>query len=261
MLSRVIKGYSILLAPLENITAGSQSQDTVVWSEELLASFSSAPKALSSNKSIVLPKPEGQLWTVSDGSVKMSGLGATLYVLRDKKLLQAGFFSVKTRKHQVTWLPCEVEALSVASAIKHFAPYIIQSKSQTCLLTDSKPCVQAFNKLCCGQFSSSPRVTTFLSTASRYQISLRHLAGSANMPSDFASRNAAVCDDPHCQICIFISKAEDSVVRPISVHDVLSGSVSLPFTSRSAWLQTQLECPDLRRFHSQLKQALVPPRS
>ena len=258
MLSRVIKGYSILLAPLENITAGSQSQDTVVWSEELLASFSSAQKALSSNKSIILPKPEGQLWTVSDGSVKMSGLGATLYVLRDKKLLQAGFFSVKTRKHQVTWLPCEVEALSVASAIKHFAPYIIQSKSQTCLLTDSKPCVQAFNKLCCGQFSSSPRVTTFLSTASRYQISLRHLAGSANMPSDFASRNAAVCDDPHCQICIFISKAEDSVVRPISIHDVLSGSVPLPFTSRSAWLQTQLECPDLRRVHSHLKQGTRP---
>ena len=80
-------------------------------------------------------------------------LGATLYALRDNKLLLAGFFSAKTRKHQVTWLPCEVEAQSIASAIKHFAPYIIQSKFRTCVLADSKPCVQSFEKLCRGQFS------------------------------------------------------------------------------------------------------------
>jgi hypothetical protein len=173
-------------------------------------------------------------------------------------LLLAGFFSAKTRKHQVTWLPCEVEALSIASAIKHFAPYIIQFKFQTCVLTDSKPCVQSFETLCRGQFSASPRVTTFLSTVSRYQISLRHLSGSANLPSDFASRNAPPCDDPRCQICSFISKAEDSLVRPISVHDVLSGAVTFPFTTRSAWLQTQQECPDLRRAHSHLKQGTRP---
>ena len=176
--------------------------------------------------------------------------------VRDNKLLLAGFFSAKTRQHQVTWLPCEVEALSIASAIKHFAPYIIQSKFQTCVLTDSKPCIQSFEKLCRGQFSASPRVTTFLSTASRYLISLRHL--SANLPSDFASRNAPPCDDTRCQICSFIAKAEDSVVRPISVHDVLSGAVTLPFTTRSAWLQTQQECPDIRRAHSHLKQGTRP---
>lgn len=258
MLSRVIKDSASLVAPLENITAGSQSSNTVVWSEILLASFHQAQKALSSNQSIVIPKPEDQLWIVTDGSVKMHGLGATLYALRDKKLLLAGFFSAKTRQHQVTWLPCEVEALSIASAIKHFSPYIIQSKVQTCALTDSKPCVQSFEKLCRGQFSSSPRVTTFLSTVSRYQISLRHLAGSSNLPSDFASRNAPPCDDPRCQICAFISQAEDSVVRPISVQDVLSGSIALPFTTRSAWLQTQQESPDLRRVHSHLKQGTRP---
>ena len=102
----------------------------------------------------------------------------------------------------------------------HYCPYIIQSSFPTCVLTDSKPCVQSFAKLCRGQFFSSPRVTTLLSTASRYQISLRHLAGSANHTSDFASRNAPPCDDPRCQICSFVSQAEDSVVRPISVQDV-----------------------------------------
>lgn len=55
-----------------------------------------------------------------------------------------------------------------------------------------------------------------------------------------------------------MSEAEDLAVRPITVHDVLSGSVSLPFTSRSAWLQTQLDCPDLRRVHSHLNQGTRP---
>ena len=101
-------------------------------------------------------------------------------------------------------------------------------------------------------------MTSFLSSVSRYQVTLLHLAGSANLPSDFASRNAPVCDDPRCQVCSFVSEAEDLAVRPISVHDVLSGKTSLPFTSRSAWLQSQLECPDLRRVHSHLKQGTRP---
>ena len=158
----------------------------------------------------------------------------------------------------ISWLPCEIEALSIAATVKHFAPYIIQAKSKPYVLTDSKPCVQTFEKLCRGQFSSSPRVTSFLSTVSRYQVSLLHLAGSANLPSDFASRNAPVCEDPRCQVCSFVSEADDLAVRPISVDDVLSGQASLPFTSRSAWLQTQLECPDLRRVHSHLKQGTRP---
>ena len=59
----------------------------------------------------------------------------------------ADFFSAKLRGSQLSWLPCEIEALSIATAIKHFSPYIIQSNNNACVLTDSKPCVQAFEKL------------------------------------------------------------------------------------------------------------------
>ena len=44
-----------------------------------------------------------------------------MYVFRENELLLAGFFSAKLRKHQVIWLPCEIEALSIAAAIKHLA--------------------------------------------------------------------------------------------------------------------------------------------
>lgn len=178
--------------------------------------------------------------------------------MRNEKLLLAGFFSAKLRKHQVNWLPCEIEALSIAAAIKHFSPYIIQSTSKSCVLTDSQPCVQAVEKLCRGEFSASPRVTSFLSIVSRYQLSVRHLAGSANVPSDFASRNAPECNEPNCQICSFLYTTEDSVVRSIHVENIINKSTRLPFTTRSSWLQIQSDCPDLRRTRAHLKQGTRP---
>ena len=157
-------------------------------------------------------------------------------------------------------LPCEIEALSIAAA-KHFSPYIIQLKTPACILTDSKPCVQSFEKLCPGEFSSSPRVATFLSTVSRYQASVHHVAGAAMLPSDFASRNAPKCDNPTCQVCSFIQRTEDSVVLCTSVQSILSGTAKLPFTTRAAWLALQAECPDLRRTHAHLTQGHALPRS
>ena len=181
-----------------------------------------------------------------------------MYVSRENKLLLVAFFSAKLRKHQVTWLPCEMEALSIAADIKHFSPYIIQSTHNTCLLTDSKPCVRAVEKLCRGEFSTSPRVTSFLSTVSRYQINVRHLNGSVNNVSDFESRNASECTEPRWQICSFITQLENSVVRSVHVQDIIDHQTRLPFTTKSAWLAIQTDCPDLRRTHAHLKQGTRP---
>ena len=154
--------------PLESSLANLQSHDLVQRDDNLRQQFVTAQEALKSHKSIVLPRPSDQLWIVTDGSVTKRGLGATLYVTRNDRLHLAGFYSAKLRKHQVTWLPCEVEALSIAAAVKHLSPFIIQSKHRACVVTDSQPCVQAVNKLCRGDFSASPRFTSFLTTVSRY---------------------------------------------------------------------------------------------
>ena len=215
-------------------------------------------KALRNHKSISIPRPSDSLWIVTDGSVKNRGIAATMYIHRNGKLLLAGFFNAKLQKHQVTWLPCEIEALAIGAAIKHFSPYIIQSPHTTQLLTDSRPCVQAYDKLKRGEFSTSSRVTTFLSTVSRYLVHVRHIAGIDNLPSDFASRNPIECRNPSCQICKFIAKLEDSVVRTTNVDAVLEGSVHMPFTSRAAWQATQQDCSDLRRTHAHLSQGTHP---
>lgn len=258
VLSRVIKDSASFIAPLDDVVAGRDSRDKIQWTDGLHEAFSAAQDALLSNRSIVLPQPSDTLWIVTDGASKNHGLGATLYVSRDNTTHLAGFFSAKLRCRQVTWIPCEIEALSIAAAIKHFSPYIIQSANKTCVLTDSKPCVQAFEKLCRGEFSASPRVSTFLSTASRYQTSIRHVAGSSILPSDFASRNARECDDPTCQICSFVRFAEESTVRQANIQDITDGKSRLPFTSRGAWNVIQAECPDLRRANAHLRQGTRP---
>lgn len=258
VLSRVIPRCSSLIAPLDDAIAGRPSTEAITWNENLLQAFDTAKKALSTSRTITLPRPSDQLWIVTDGAVRKPGIAATLYLTRDDKLHLAGFFSAKLRAHQVSWLPCEVEALAIAASIKHFSPYIVQSHKKVCVLTDSKPCVQAYNKLCRGEFSSSPRVITFLSTASRYQTDIQHVAGAAILPSDHASRNAPECIDMACQICSFINSTQSSVIRNTSVDEILSGSSPLPFTSRAAWLSIQSECPDLRRTHAHLRQGTRP---
>ena len=140
------------------------------WTDALREAFKHAQTSLQTNKSITLPRPNDELWLVTDGSVKQCGVGATLYVMRNGKVKLAGFFSAKLRGRQISWLPCEIEALSIAAAIRHFSPYIVQSVHNTSILTDSKPCVQAHEKLCRGEFSVSPRISTFLSVVSRQSI-------------------------------------------------------------------------------------------
>lgn len=258
MLSRVLKDCALFLDPFDQACAGRESNEKILWTEELNDTFIKSQKALSNNKTIALPRSTDELWIVTDGSTKQTGLGATLYISRNGNMQLAGFFSAKTKKNQCGWIPCEIEALSIAASVKHFSPYIIQSKNRTRVLTDSKPCVQAYDKLCRGEFSASPRVTTFLSVISRYQASIQHIKGIANMPSDFQSRNAPPCNEPLCQICMFTNKLEDCVIREITVKDIVSGNVKLPFISRSAWINSQLECNDLRRAHAHLKQGTRP---
>ena len=120
-LSCVIPRCSSYPTPLNAVTASRPSQETISWTNDLRTSFHSAQKALSSALTITLPRPEDQIWIVTDGAVRDPGIGTTLYVTHSDKLLVSGFFSAKLYGSQTTWLPCEVEALSIAAATKHFS--------------------------------------------------------------------------------------------------------------------------------------------
>ena len=133
MLARVIPGCSASLAPFDSVTGGRQSSEHFEWNDSLQEAFKRAKDKLQTRKTITLPRSTDELWLVTDGSVKQCGLGATLYVMRNDTLKLAGFFSAKLRGRQIDWLPCEIQSW-----------------------------VQAHEKLCRGELSVSPRVSTFL---------------------------------------------------------------------------------------------------
>ena len=258
VLARVIPKCAKLLQPLERLTHGKKSADKILWDESSVDAFKRAQQHLQSNRVITLPNEEDQLWIVTDGASSNSGIGATLYVMRDDKLRLAGFFSQQLSPSHCKWLPCEIEGIAIAAAINYFNGFIVQSKQRTRILTDCKACVEAYAKLMRGQFSSNVRLSTFLSAISWHHVTIQHLAGASNLPSDFASRNPVICDNQKCQVCSFSKSIDESVVRSLSVHDVIEGRSSLPFTSRKAWILTQSECRNLRRTRAHLLQGTRP---
>ena len=246
-LSRVLPCYAEVLHPLEEFCGGKASSDKIVWTDDLLAAFNISKTNLRKAKPVVLPRYDDQLHIVTDAS--NTGLGAALFVVRRDKPVLAGYFNAKLRKGQDKLLPCELEALAIGASLKHYSYYISQSLKRTRVITDSRPCVLAYKKLSKGEFSASPRVTTFLSLANRYGVEIMHIAGKDNLFSDYLSRNPIECQSADCQICKFIQNTSVASVGEVKVSDILSGAKKVPFTTETSWIPVQRDCPDLNKVY------------
>ncbi|XP_035686925.1 uncharacterized protein LOC118423072 [Branchiostoma floridae] len=257
-LSRVIPGTSVLLGPLDNLVAGRSSGDPIQWSDEMLEVFRKAQRGLDQHQAVVLPRPDDELWLATDAAARPTGIGATLFLRRNNNTRVAGFFSCKLKPHQRQWLPCELEALAITSALKHFKPFFIQTTKPAFLVTDSKPCVQAVEKLRRGEFSHSPRVSTFLAAISQFPISVQHISGKHNLSTDYASRHALECSDSKCQVCSFVhALSEEPVINTTTLSS--ASNLDLPvYTSRQAWHAIQNSCSSLRRVFAHLQQGTRP---
>ena len=69
-LARVIPNCSFFLSPLETLITGKTSQDDIEWTKEMNNIYCWGQQHLQNHKSITLPKPDDQLWLVTDGAVK-----------------------------------------------------------------------------------------------------------------------------------------------------------------------------------------------
>ena len=233
------------MSPLESCIKGLQGSQKISWTDELRTQFREAQTALKSPAILTIPTASDKLILTVDASPINDGIGSTLFVVRNGKRHIGEFFSLKLKTHQTGWQPCEMEALAITAGVRHFEPYIRESIHPLQILSDSKPCVQAFAKLCKGKFSASSRVSTFLSCLSEHKVTVQHLKGEGNKSSDFASRNPTKCCDSSCQICEFVMDTSDSVVNAVTVSEVLDGSARIPFYNKSAWKSAQQNCPDL----------------
>ena len=259
-LSRCIPKYSSIVSPLEDSIKGLTGAQRVDWTDSLLEHFRLCKEALKTTRVLTLPTPEDKLILTVDASPVNSGIGATLYICRDGKRLLSECFSMKLKAHHLNWQPCEMEALAIASSVNHFSPYIRESRHPLQILSDNRPCVQAFAKLRKGHFSASSRVSSFLSTMSQHSIVMTHLKGANNTSSDYASRHPNTCTDYCCQICKFVEDLASSVVHQVSVEEVISGAVRMPFLNKTAWLSAQHDSTSLRRVYAHLTQGTRPSR-
>ena len=259
-ISKCIPNYSNHLGPLEDSVAGKESKEKLVWNDQLTKSFQDAQAALNTAKVITIPSSNDQLVISFDGCRTLPATGATLYIQRSSKILVGGFFSTKLSKAQLKWLPCEIEALSIKLGLNSFEHFVRESKHTTRGLTDSKPCIQAFNKLGRGEFSLSPRISSFLMTLNSLNITLHHLSGSDNILSDFGSRNPIDCVNESCQVCRFVQESSDLSVNSLTVSDIQNNLAKMPFTNVPAWKSAQKADADLKRVFAQLSAGSRPGR-
>ena len=250
--SRCFPEYSKYLSKLEDVAAGKGSAEKIVWSNDLITSFSQVQNMLRNPKVLALPHPNDQLIRISDGCNSPPSVRSKLYVKRGDKLLVAGFFSAKLKKYQVLWLPCEIEAVCINLSLNSFSNFIRESKLQTKFLTDSKTCVEAFEKLSRGGFSLSPRVSSFLMNLNSWNVSISHIKGSNIKPTDFSSRNPIVYPNKSCQVCQFVNEQMDISVQEVTVEEIERGTSKMPFYSMNSWKTAQKADKDLNRVYSQL---------
>ena len=251
-LSECVKNYAILLSPLEKAAAGKDSAEKVIWDTELSNSFTNVKLALNKIETVFVPKPSDKLDIFTDYSESARAIGGRMMITRTdekgfvRKLL-GGNFSCKLNSHQKNWLPCEGESLGVRLVAKHFSPQIMENNHVTTIHTDNLPTVHAWKRMKMGAFSTSARITSFLTGISALRVEIVHKPGKGLLVSDYNSRHPNSCSNEKCKICQFAFESENvgntaiPMLCSVSVTEIENGSLKMPFTQRTAWAKVQAE--------------------
>ena len=245
-LSCCIPEYAVILSPLEKIVGGKASAEIINWNAELSSTFQKAKESLNYLETVHIPKPTDQIITYSDFSQINSAIGGRMEIKRkfengEVKVFHGGFSSVKVPPTKSRWISCEGESLATKLVLEHFSPQIRANNNTTLHFTDNLPVVYAANKAKTGSFSASSRVATFLSMISTLDVEILHKSGKSMFNSDFLSRNTPECTEPKCQICTYVADVTEmgDNIRSLSVEDIMSGKVNMPFLQRHAWKNVQ----------------------
>ena len=111
------------------------------------------------------------------------------------------------------------------------------------------PTVQAWKRSKTGAFSTSARISAFLSGISALDIEIVYTPGRDMKSSDYNSRHPTPCDAKRCQICLFANEKESlgdnmpPMVGKVTVEDNELGRVNMPYTQRNAWFKVQKNDP------------------
>ena len=242
----VTPNISHILAPFEEAVAGKDSKDKFTWNFELEKKFREAKDSINLLATLYLPSPHDQLILETDaaqGGGKQdlpAGIGHILFAVKDGKKLAVRYHSSKLPDKCKKWSPCEIEALALAAGVNREYDIIRESKHPLIVQPDSKPVHEAIKLINKGKFSSSARISSFLTNINRTRIDSKHISGKAklNPISDLQSRYPPECSSQNCSIHKFINEAIDGVIeegpRLGNISDVSPG-----FSNRASWKSAQ----------------------
>ena len=198
-LSACLPGYAVAIHELKKVVGGQRSATRIVWMDSLNKSFENAKLLARNPIGIDEPRPGDHLHTYSDYSAENNAVGGRLLIIRktgDKtEELVGGFFNAVLDKHQHAWLPCKGEAIGIRLVPKHYQHHIRESTNVMIHHTDTQPCVLAWKQSQRGVFSSSSRISSFLTGLSTLLVELRYKAGKTLFTSNFASQNPNQCQN------------------------------------------------------------------
>ena len=228
---------SEILAPFETSTAGKESKETFEWTHDLESQFRDAKDNVSKMVNLYLPSPDDQLLMETDAS--KIGIGHVLFVVKDGKKLPVRIHSAKLPDKCKTWAPCEVESLAFAAGIDKEYDILRESKLPLIICPDSKPVHEAVKLINSGKFSTSARMSSFLTNVNRTRIESRHISGKAklNPIPDLQSRFPSDCSSEFCSVHKFINGAVDSIVDEGAKNCSIVHEDG--FTNRESWKNCQ----------------------
>ena len=216
----VTPNISEMLDPFDKATDGKDTNDHLEWTHQLQQRFREAKNTISRMVTLYLPSPMDQLLMEPDGAKGggkkdlPAGIGHILYAVKDGKKLPVRLLSLKLKDTCKKWSPCEIEALAFAAGIAKEYDLIRESKHPLIIFPDSKPINEAVNLINKGHFSTSARMSSFLTNVNRFPIISRHISGKAklNPIGDLQSRFPSDCNSEACSIHKFVNEAIDSVI-------------------------------------------------
>ena len=184
-----------ILDSFETEVAGKDSKEDFHWNHNLSQEFRKAKNHVDKMKTLYLPSPDDQLVMEPDGSKMTPGIGHVLYTIKEGKKLPVRFHNFKLKDNYRKWAPCEIEALALAAGVEKEIDLIRESRKPLLVYPDSKPVHQAILLVNKGHFSTSSRMSSFLTNINRINIISKHISGKAklNPLADLQSRAPSDC--------------------------------------------------------------------
>lgn len=179
---RFIPNCATILHPLNSLLKHTKRpSDTLEWTDNTTAAFSSVKSALADASLLVHPTSDASTCIMTDASDV--AVGAVLQQYVQGQWCPISFFSKALKPAETRYSTFDRELLAIYLAIRHFK-YFVEGRSFH-ILTDHKPLIYA---LSARSDRYSPRQVRHLDLISQFTTDLRHVQGSKNAVADALSR-------------------------------------------------------------------------